>query len=131
MSLVSAGSIGLLKNIDPKFMTKLPHDIGPVTPPQAPPQSAVRADNAPENLFAKITRNGQLIAKVYNSGLVESPAGFPDLSLDGSGLALAKKRIAEIVKATGGEVAYQSGMKAGGVNAGLLFQAQLASSDRA
>lgn len=131
MSLVPAGAVGLVKGIAPHFLTKLTHDIGPLTPPQAPPQSAVRADNAPENLFAKITKNGQLIAKVYKSGLVESPAGFPGLSLEGSGLTLAKRRIAEIIKATGGEATYQSGMKTGGVNAGLLFQAQLASSDKA
>jgi hypothetical protein len=89
------------------------------------------ADNAPQNLYATITKDGKVIAEVYKSGVYGHPSSvdLPVLTSIGSRSELAEARTAEIAKLTGGEVTYANGPRNGSgngqLNANTLFQAQL------
>ena len=53
---------------------------------EPPPRGQVKADNDPENLYARITKNGKLIAEVYKSGAVVRPnsVDLPSLTNEAS-----------------------------------------------
>ncbi|MDQ7735385.1 hypothetical protein QT231_22010 [Halomonas sp. SpR1] len=70
-------------------------------------QQARNADNAPENLFAEIKVNGKVVAKVWDSGLAQTPRDL-QLSTNGGGLPLAQERAEQIAKELGGEINYST-----------------------
>ncbi|TFH87037.1 hypothetical protein EQG41_09305 [Billgrantia azerbaijanica] len=72
----------------------------------APPQR--EADNSPEKLYAEITVNGKVVAKVWETGIVGLPnahAGLAD-RLSDSGANLAQERTQQIAEALGGTIHY-------------------------
>jgi|TARA_R110000796_G_scaffold247125_3_gene372367 hypothetical protein len=68
-------------------------------------QQTGRPDNSPENLFAEITVHGKVVAKVWDTGLAQTPRDL-QLNMDGGGLSFAQERAEEIAKKLGGEINY-------------------------
>jgi hypothetical protein len=76
---------------------------------QAREAAAVRyAEQHPDKIYAQVIVNGSVFATVYDSGSAGTQYAIPGLSEDGSGLALAKKRLDEIVQAVQGRVVYDN-----------------------
>ena|SRR5215510_5299974 len=95
-------------------------------PDNAPDPS--NTDNALGNLYATIAKDGQVIAKVYKSGIVESPNGIArTLTSGGDPLDIAKARTAEIAEGSGGTIEYARGSQTGtsAAAAKTLFLTQL------
>lgn len=97
---------------------------------EPPPRGQVKADNDPENLYARITKNGKLIAEVYKSGAVVRPnsVDLPSLTNEASDPADLKNiRIKEILEFTGGKVEYMDAFRtaAKAQQAKMLFETQL------
>ncbi len=64
------------------------------------------AEQHPDHIYAQVIVDGKVFATVYDSGIAGTAYAIADLSEDGSGLDLAKKRLGEIVKAVHGQVVY-------------------------
>lgn len=68
--------------------------------PSAPPPELTA-----DSLYAEIKVGGRTVAKVFNSGVAETPNGLNvDLTDDGQGPSLAQIRAEEIAKAMGGKI---------------------------
>jgi hypothetical protein len=85
----------------------------------------------PSYRYATIQKDGKTIATVYKSGFVEAGNGYGlpnDLTMDGEGLALANKRIEQLLKLYGGHVEYiqDTRTQAASATAATLFAAQQA-----
>jgi hypothetical protein len=76
---------------------------------QAREAAAVRhADQNSDKIYAQIVVEGKVMATVYDSGFTATEQSVPGLKLteDGQGLALAKTRLDELMKAMPGTVIY-------------------------
>ncbi|KQV82324.1 hypothetical protein ASD15_09785 [Massilia sp. Root351] len=78
---------------------------------QAREAAAVRhARDNPDRVYAQIVTNGEVVATVYASGAAGTVHKLGvKLTQDGYGLPLATTRLAELSKATGGEIVYAKG----------------------
>ncbi|GJD32850.1 hypothetical protein PMNALOAF_4130 [Methylobacterium adhaesivum] len=77
--------------------------------PSPPPPGQVDADNDPSKRYAVLKKNGQVIATLYTSGLLETPNGTQvpdDLKADGHGITLANTRLKQMQELHGGTVEY-------------------------
>lgn len=113
-SISSIGSISALP-LDQLSIRKLsPEEIAEMKELQRkaslPPPTHIKPDNDPSNLYAEVRVNGEVVAKIYNSGCVETSnaigAKLRAMLADdvGSGPSLAKERAAAIAEKLGGEV---------------------------
>lgn len=78
---------------------------------QAREAAAVRyAEQNPDKIYAQVVVEGKIMATVYDSGFTSTQHNVPGLKLteDGQGLALAKARLDEVIKAMPGEVIYSN-----------------------
>ena len=128
MSGISPVTLNLVPITAP--LTKISPDANLLNRPEpdnAPDPS--NAANALGNLYATIAKDGQVIAKVYKSGIVESPNGIARTLTTGDGdpLDIAKARTAEIAESSGGTVEYARGARTGASAAAAqtLFLTQL------
>ena len=127
-----------MSGITPIKLTLVPLTAGPTTiSPDANLLNRPEPDNAPDppnpdiapgNLYATIAKDGQVVAKVYKSGIVESANGIVrTLTIGGDPLDIAKARTAEIAESSGGTVEYARGVRRGASAAAAqtLFLTQL------
>lgn len=68
------------------------------------------ADQNPDKIYAQVVVEGKIMATVYDSGFTATEQSSHGLKLteDGQGLALAKSRLEEIIKAIPGKVIYSN-----------------------
>jgi hypothetical protein len=72
--------------------------------------AARHAEQNPDKIYAQVVVEGKIMATVYDSGFAATGQSIPGLKLseDGQGLALAKTRLDEIIKAMPGKVIYSN-----------------------
>ncbi|MAZ86601.1 MAG: hypothetical protein CL693_03070 [Cellvibrionaceae bacterium] len=68
-----------------------------------------KPDNHPDNLYAEVVKNGQVIATLYNSGAMQSSNAVANtmkgqLNNDGHGPDLAQRRAEQVANTLGGEI---------------------------
>ncbi len=68
-----------------------------------------KPDNHPDNLYAAVVKNGEVIATLYNSGAIQSSNAVANtmkgqLSNDGNGPDLAQRRAEQVASSLGGEI---------------------------
>lgn len=72
-----------------------------------PSISGAEADNTSNNLYAEISVNDKVVAKVWESGLTKLPNSLAnELSQSGSGIQTAQERSEQIAEALGGKIDY-------------------------
>ena len=102
----------LLKDVVPAVpaseVPNLPSPLQDVlTDDQIRAQTAGRkADISPENLYAEVKVNGEVVATVWKSGLMATPNKYSDIALQGSKYETPQERVEFLVSAFGGEVSY-------------------------
>jgi hypothetical protein len=100
-------------------------------PVDGEPNTTMEIETDSSNRYATIQKNGKTIATVYRSGYVETPYvdELPyDRTADKPGLALANKRIQQMLEKYGGHVEYiqDTRTQAASATAATLFAAQRA-----
>lgn len=75
-----------------------------------PSISGAEADNTSNNLYAEISVNDKVVAKIWESGLTKLPNSHAslasELSQSGTGIQTAQERAEQIAKALGGKIDY-------------------------
>lgn len=64
------------------------------------------AEQNPSKIFAQVLVQGKVFATVWDSGSAGTQYAIPGLSEGNAGVDLARRRVADIVKAVGGQVSY-------------------------
>jgi len=132
---------GYTRLAGPTASKQLPENFKPLEPKSIDEALAGRiADNDPRNIVATITKNGEVFAEVYKSGLIGQPNKFaitePPPYSGGTEKERVDARIAQLLRISGGEVNYSNSLapaEAGGSvsakpSASASFFAQLLSS---